>query len=112
MPQEPFVTWNLFVTLLLMPLCVAILGMWIKRQFELSDQRKRAEGEKIAQLLAEKESMKEDAIKERWATYSATLCAIKETVEGIKEDMHKKVTWEHCDSEHDKIDERLRSVGA
>jgi hypothetical protein len=111
---EPVLTWNLFLTAFFIPLCLLLLWGAIKRQFKERDKK----DEKIAALLEEREEVKESAIHEWRDRFDKNLCAVKLTVEGIREEMHTKVTFSICDdreremkqslSDHDR---RMRAGG-
>jgi flagellar biosynthesis/type III secretory pathway M-ring protein FliF/YscJ len=98
MPQaQDFMwTWNLLVSNLLIPLCLALLWYAIKRQFTKKD-------EKDKQI----EEMKESAILEWRTRFSTTQCSIKEKLDEMSKDLNNKVDWTFC---HDKEEEISRKI--
>ena len=105
------VTWNLFTT----PLFIFFLGLYIHAR-----EKKREKNEaKLAELLKDKELLKEHELTtwrqhytESLENSKETLCAIKNTVSTIKENLHDKVDWAHCNPAMQQHDDRLRSVKA
>jgi flagellar biosynthesis/type III secretory pathway M-ring protein FliF/YscJ len=99
MPQtQDFLwTWNLLVSNLFIPLCLALLWFGIKRQFEKKDAKDK--------LI---EDMKESAILEWRTRFSTNQCAIKEKLEDMSKDLNDKVDWTHCNHEMEKLEDRVR----
>lgn len=118
MPQQgPLLTWNLFVTLVLVPLCVSLLYFGIRRlitkkdkEREEKDKERELKDKKIEQLLAEREQIKEKALKEWQSQFAEVQCSIKRKVEEIAEEIHNRVTWEHCNTRRDTVDKILREL--
>lgn len=126
---EPLMTWNLFLTLFLVPVCMAALGMCINRWIKQSDARRdRKEADniayrekkeaEIAKLLAAKEEQKEKEILSWRKTYTDNQCAIKNAVTEIGEKIHQidkdKVDWGawrdkeiECKEAHRRINDRF-----
>lgn len=104
--EYPLFTWNLFVTVGLVPLCVLVLGMFIKRWLDQKD-KKDAE---IHRLRLEADSRKENSVREWREAYVKNQCDIKKKLEEIGEELHNRVTWDHCKHEMDRFDDRLRDV--
>lgn len=108
----PVLTWNLFLTLFLVPFCVTLLFFAIKRLFIQRD----ADVAKIAALLAEKQFMKDESLDVWRVGFTALLSQVKERVDTIAEELHNKVSISDC-KEHEKeirenmkdFDRRLRS---
>jgi hypothetical protein len=116
--QEPLMTWNFFLTLLLMPLCVVLLGSYINQKMKKYNEEKNDKDNTIAKLLTDKEAKKEAEIREWRETYTRNQCEIKIAVADIRESLHKmdngKVDWEAwrnkedaCKAEHRRIDDRF-----
>lgn len=101
---EPSLTWNLFLTAILFP----VLYKMIERLLSKRDKERDAKDARIERLLLEKDTEKEANIKERWARFNDTLCGIKNKVDAISVDLNTKVTWEHCEKTHEKLDDRIR----
>jgi hypothetical protein len=115
--HEPFITWNLFLTLFLVPLCVSLLYLGIRRLFEKGDKAREEKDHKIAKLLeeqaallAEKEELKETAIHEWRGRFEGTLCQIKAKVEEIAETMHDKVPFGVCDQREAELKQAVRDL--
>lgn len=113
-PSEFVLTWNLIVSNLFIPLCIILLGYWIKRQFERRDEK----DDQIADLLEERENKKEEAILEWRQRFQSTLCGVKEKVDEISEGLHERVPFKICDEREKKFeraleehDRRIRKVG-
>ena len=111
---EPIVTYNLFLTAFLVPLSVSVSYFAIKRQFTERDKK----DEQIAQLLAEREELKQKSISDWRELFSATQCAIKERLDEVVASLNDKVPWDHCverrkarDIEMKEIEQRLRMGG-
>lgn len=90
--QEPVVTWNLFLTAVLVPLSVGVLGFVAKRWITAArDGWEKYESEKQKN-------------QEEWkARISGTLCQVKTNVDDIKYKLTEKVGW-------DKHDEMSRQI--
>ena len=101
-------TWSFFTT----PLFIFFLGLYMH-----SREKKREKNEaKLAELLKDKEFLKEQELTtwrqhytESLEASKETLCAIKNSVAGIKENLHDKVDWSFCGNTMQKHDERLRA---
>jgi len=109
----PVLTWNLFLTLFLVPFCVAMLYGAIKRLFIKRD----ADVAKIAELLAEKQFMKDESLDVWRGGFTTLLNQIKERVDCIAEELHNRVTYTDCKERERELrenrkefDRRLRSV--
>jgi hypothetical protein len=115
--HEPFITWNLFLTLFLVPSCVSLLYFGIRRLFEKGDKARDEKDHKIAKLLeeqaallAEKEELKETAIHEWRGRFEGTLCQIKTKVEEIAETMPDKVPFGHCTAKEAEVRRDMRDL--
>lgn len=102
---------TIVLTLFLIPLCLFLMSLWITRLFNKRDQKQEQSAELIKELLAQADKQKEITIKERWDRFSKTQCEIKTKVDTIVNNMHDKVTWDHCNDRMNSLDERLRVVG-
>ena len=89
--SEPVLTWNLFLTLFLVPLSVTLLGIYQGRRLD-----KQAKG-----WEAYHAEVKEHQIAWRKAT-TETLCMVKNTLDNIERDMNKKVSKTDCDDRSEK----------
>jgi hypothetical protein len=105
-------TWNFFLTVFLVPLGLGLLWIAIKRQFTTRDKKDEA----ISKLLEEREAEKEAHIRERWATFQQTQCAIKEKLDDVSKDLNNKVDWAFCHDKEteisrklDRLDDRMRT---
>lgn len=112
--HDPYVTWNLYVAPTISALTAALILLFMDRKFKSQDKK----DERIATLLAEKESRKESDIKEWRELYTRKIDCVKQTVDKIEEDMHSKVPYDFCHGKEREIkgelkehDERLRKVG-
>ena len=94
------ITWGIVLQSIIAPLIVAFLYYRAK---ELLISAKKG-WEKY-------EALKEENIKEWRETYTKNQCEIKNTLKAMNENMHDKVTWEHCDDKMEKLDERIRIIG-
>jgi len=128
MAQEPVLTWNLFVTILLVPLSVMILYGAIVRFFKKRDKKEAInkeeqdkkdaankeeqdrKDEKIRKLQDEKEVMKQAAISERYDDLKKTLCSVKDKIEAIGKEQQERVTWAHCEKEHAEVRNELKDI--
>ena len=107
---EPLLTWNVFLT----PLFIFLLGLYIHTR---EKRRERNEAE-MAQLLKEKEALKERELS-TWREHymdigtsnKDTLCGIKNAIASIREALHEKVDWKFCTDIMQKYDERIRKGG-
>jgi len=104
----------LVVIELIFPLALGLLWVGIKRQFQIRD----AKDDKIAELLDERERLKEGAIHEWRHKFDGTLCSVKNKVDEIAADMHKKVPFDLCEKKEAAVrrqtedhDRRLRAGG-
>lgn len=118
-------TWNLFLTVFLVPLCVGLLGMYFKRSMDDHSRARDKKDERIEILLKEKDLEKERSLNEWRQRYTDTQndiksvqCAIKNKLDEIGKDLQEKVPWEHCvnkEKEHKEsfrdVDLRLRGLG-
>jgi hypothetical protein len=103
---EPIVTWNLFLTTFLVPLCVAMLYGAIKRQFLLRDKK----DEEISKLLEKRELEKEFHIRERWDQFTATQCSIKAKLDAMSKDLNNKVDWQFCHEKESDISRQIERI--
>jgi phosphate/sulfate permease len=101
--NEPAVTYNLYVAPVVTALTSALILFFVGRKFKTRDRK----DEQIATLLAEKEQKKEEHIKERWNSFTATQCAIKSKLDEVSKDLTNKVDWTFC---HDKEEEISRKI--
>ena len=77
--SEPVVTWNLFLTLFLVPLSVSILGLFFNKKLD-----KQNEGWKLYH-----EEVKEHQ-KEWRESFAKTMCGIKQGIDCIETELMKK----------------------
>ena len=106
-------TWNLFLTAVLVPGCFFALKVSLHNM----EKRRLDREEKLADALAETERLKEAAIQEWRKHYttaldngSSTMCSIKRTVDEIKTSLHDKVDWQHCKHEMERFEDRMKAV--
>lgn len=106
-------TWNLFLTAVLVPGCFFAL----KINLHSMEKRRLDREEKLAKALAETERLKEEAILEWRKNYttaldngSRTMCSIKTTVDEIKKSLHDKVDWTHCNHEMERFEDKLKEA--
>lgn len=104
--QQPLITWNLYVAPTISALSTAVILIFINRRFSSADKK----DELIESLLAEKEQIKECAAKERWQRFDSTMCSVKTTVEGIKEDLSCRVSATDCNNKHDAVWEAINGI--
>jgi arginyl-tRNA synthetase len=90
--MEPFLTWNLFLTLFLVPASVSILGIWLSWRLKRGDEKDK----EIAHLIAKLDAEKQKATYEWREHHTAILCRVKQTVEGIDSRLDRKVNKEDC----------------
>jgi len=100
-----------FINLLIVPLSLFFVSLWITRQLNKRDEREKEAAIKIKELVEKSEKEKEESIRERWDSFTKVQCDIKNKVNKLVDDMHKKVDYEYCKNEHDGLEERLRKVG-
>lgn len=78
----PGLTWNLVLTAVLIPIGLIVLGAYIKKLFKTSEKNQDLLDDEKKKNLTE------------WQTrISNSLCAVKITVDEIKEGLHDKVSW-------------------
>jgi len=53
---------------------------------------------------------KERSLDEWRRRYTDTQCAIKNKLDEIGEDMHKKVTWDHCDKRENEVKKDIQNL--
>ena len=106
--QEPVMTWNLFLTAILVPLCSAITTAIIVGYFnrkmkkkEANDIKYRIEREKkedeINSLLRQLDNEKQNATFEWRKHHTDTLCKVKERVDDFYNAIDRKVDKHDCD---------------
>ena len=106
--QEPVMTWNLFLTAILVPFCsaitVGIIVGYVNRKMkkkETDDINYRMEREKkeseIHELLRQLDNEKLKATTEWRRHHTDTLCKVKERVDDFYEAMGRKVDKDDCD---------------
>jgi len=84
--NEPVLTYNLFITIFLVPLCVTLLGAWQSRKMD----RYYAGWDAYNKLREETlNKWKEDTAK--------ALCGIKESVDNVEKAVGNAVTTKHCE---------------
>lgn len=96
----PYLTWNLFLTLLLIPIAVFTINLLIKRSFT-----------KFTDGWAKYEELKEKNLEERWERYSSNLCSVKTLVEKLVEKLGDTVSSEDYEVSSSEIFNRLNSHG-
>lgn len=90
---EPVITWNLFLTALLVPLSVVLLGAYLSNKMKQND-------EKDARILALIEKVHIADLKciiEKQQSHHDILCNVKGKVESIYNAMDTKVDKDDCD---------------
>jgi len=90
---EPVVTWNLYLTAMLVPLSVMLLGAYLSNKMKQSD-------EKDARILALIEKVHIADLKciiEKQQSHHDILCNVKGKVESIYNSMDTKVDKDDCD---------------
>ena len=97
---EPVMTYNFFLTVILIPVGLLVLGAYIKRLF--------TKYEKTTEHL---EKEKEKNLEEWRERFSKSLCAVKTTVDEIKDSMHGKVDWTKHDEIHREIVNNRERIG-
>jgi len=96
---EPVITWNLYITPVVVGVSTAVIMIFINRLFRRRDDRE----EEIKKLLAEKEILKEENINQWRKTYTDaqgaikdTQCIIKNSVDRIEIALTGKVDKSDC----------------
>lgn len=89
---EPVITWNLYVTPVVVGVSTALIMIFINRLFKRQDSK----DVEIEKLLAEKEELKEQNIQQWRKTYTDTQCLIKNSVERIEDSLNGKVDKDDC----------------
>ena len=81
------------------------------------DKKKEIKDTEFLKLIEERERLKEEAVMAWREFYTKGLrdnkdvmCGIKKDVGDIRESLHDKVDWGHCNDIMQKHDDRLRSV--
>jgi hypothetical protein len=88
-----------------------LVSIWLKHLLGKRDQAQEEVAKRIKELLDKADELKEKTIRERWDAFSKTQCEIKEKIDVIFNNMHDKVTWDHCNKEMKGFDERIREIG-
>lgn len=95
--QEPVLTWNLFWTTLIVPICsgitVAIIVNYVNRKHKERDEKDK----NILELMRTIEEQKQQVTLQWRENHSAILCRVKENVENIYSSLDKKVDKDDCD---------------
>lgn len=101
MPQSSnlVVTWDLILSNVFIPLCLALLWYGIKRQFERKDEKDKQIDE-----------LKEEAIKEWRTRFSKCQSDTKDEVEKIITKMDEKVDMTHCQAQEDNFNHKLERM--
>lgn len=89
--QEPVLTWNLFLTIILIPLSVTLLGSYLKNI--------------MAKHARDREKYEEEKEKhtEEWRTaIGNTICGIKDSLGEMRKEVVQKVEIEDCNNKSDK----------
>lgn len=97
--SEPVLSWNLFLTAILVPTSIFILGIWINRLFKSKD----AKDERINRLREEIDKKKEMELQSWRADYSQTICYIKQGIQKIQDDMNNRVSRDDCHRSQDDV---------
>ena len=102
----PLIDHNTLETIIL--IAISLLGLFMKRHF---DKRDKSDNElKVA--LGKLEDKKDMAVGEWREEVNANFCTIKTNTQRIADELREKVPYEHCTGRMDRLDERLRKVGA
>ena len=104
--HEPILTWNLFLTAILVPGSVFFLGVYFNRVFKRRDQK----DEEIKRLSVKIESEREQVIKDWRKSYTENLCSIKHTLNEINEKLTHKVSQEDCTRERKDLWDRIDKI--
>ena len=102
--QEPVITWNLYMTPIVVGISTGVILLFIGRLFKKQDTKdkkietllEKTEALK-AEHLAEKEALKELHLQEWQKTTSIIQCNIKQTVDRIEEVLQTKVEKSDCE---------------
>lgn len=102
----PLIDHNTLETIIL--IAISLLGLFMKRHF---DKRDKSDNElKVA--LGKLEDKKDMALGEWREEVNANFCTIKTNTQRMADELREKVHYEHCTGRMDRLDERLRKVGA
>jgi uncharacterized protein YoxC len=99
-----------FVSIFLVPLCLFLVSIWIKRLFKASDEIKEDSEKKIAELLQKQEDIKEKATLEWRATYNQDQRDIKGKVEEIAKVVTEKVSYRHCEETEKELWQAIEKI--
>jgi hypothetical protein len=98
-PSEFVITWNLIVSNIFVPLCLALLWYGIKRQFERKDEKDKQIDE-----------LKEAAIAEWRTRFSKCQFDIKGDVANINTKLDSKVDKDICQVREENINHKLERI--
>jgi len=108
--NQPIMTWNLFVTVIIVPISIVILGWWLNRLDKKREQREhlrekyREEKEKERLLLLEENRVLREKELNDWRDrYANTQCTIKNTLDKIVQSLNAKVFVSDCKIEQKDI---------
>ncbi len=95
--QEPVLTWNLFWTTILVPVCTAVSSAVIIGYINRKHKEREARYTEAAELRKEIEELKEKATKEWRENHTNIMCLVKTRLDGVVNGLDKKVDKEDCD---------------
>ena len=90
---EPVVTWNLYLTAMLVPLSVMLLGAWLNNKIRKGDEKDA----KILELIEKVRVADLKCIMDKQKSHHDILCMVKGKVESIFDSMDNKVNKDDCD---------------
>lgn len=106
--KEPVMTWNLFLTLFLVPVSVSALGIYMRWMLHKRDMK----DEQIELLKSKLIEEKEKSSDEWRQNHQEVLCRVKQTLDALLKNLQQKVGKDDCIREHDstwKAIEELRN---
>jgi len=111
---EPVITWNLFVTPVVVGIAIWISTTVLNRLMVKRDKQKEVLDAKIKELMEEKELLLQQHEHEKdvallaWRTeFSQKQCSIEIKVDAIVAALYKKVDWSHCNERRDALEKIL-----
>lgn len=104
--QEPVVTWNLFLTAVLVPISVTLLGIFISYKMKKRDEK----DDEIRLLKEELADEKEKAVEEWRKVHQNILCKVKASLDNIEESLGNKVDKGDCIRERGDVWEAVNKL--
>lgn len=94
--QEPVMTWNLFLTIFLVPICSALTTAAIVGHVNRKYKLQADHAEEVAVLLKRIEEEKLKALLAWQQEHATKICKVKEKVDGIYDELNVKVDKDEC----------------